>query len=103
MGEWRCIEEHHLPVFKVIQLKGTELVPLLGGPREAGGGVLKSSNSLSWFCLRNKTPSPLRGTSPRRGGNPQTFSELKPPLVGLGVKNTEKSGIPDKTKNIIEK
>jgi hypothetical protein len=45
MGEWRCIEEHHLPVFKVIQLKGTELVPLLGGPRAAGGGVLKSSNS----------------------------------------------------------
>jgi len=47
MGEWRCIEEHHLPVFKVIQLKGTELVPLLGGPRAAGGGVLKSITSPS--------------------------------------------------------
>jgi hypothetical protein len=64
---------------------------------------LKSSNSLSWFCLRNITPSPLRGTSPGRGGNPQTFSELKTPLGGLGVKNTEKSGIQDKTKNFMEK
>jgi hypothetical protein len=74
MGEWRCIEEHHLPVFKVIQLKGTELVPLLGGPREAGGGVLKSITSPS-------SPRSGRGCIeerhlPQGGGNTLQFSQI---------------------------
>jgi hypothetical protein len=40
-----------------------------------------------------KTPLALRATSPKRGGNHLTFSEFKPPLGGLGVKNREKKEV----------